>query len=169
MTRIYSSFIHQHIDFNELLYDTKKLIMSVALASELGVLAGQLSRIAQADTRICDFTQNGLRDALAEIAACFPGYRTYVTAAGASAEDTRYVDWAVSVAKRRSQAADVSIFDFVRDVLLIVAAEGKPEDYRRAEAAFAKKFQKYTSPLMAKGLEDTSFYIYNRLVALNEV
>jgi len=169
MTRIYSGFIHQHIDFNELLYDTKKLIMRVALASELGVLAGQLSRIAQADTRICDFTQNGLRDALAEIVACFPVYRTYITAAGASAEDTRYVDWAVSVAKRRSQAADVSIFDFVRDVLLIVAAEGKPEDYRRAVTAFAMKFQQYTSPLMAKGLEDTSFYIYNRLVSLNEV
>lgn len=167
--RLYSAFIQERIDFGELLYHTKKLIMCVSMASELGVLAHRLLRIAQAEARICDFTLNGLRDALSEVVACFPVYRTYVTEAGASADDRRYIDWAISVAKRRSQAADISIFDFIRDVLLTVAAEGKPEAYRRAVIHFAMKFQQYTGPLMAKGLEDTGFYRYNRLVSLNEV
>lgn len=169
LDRIYGFFVHEHIDFDELLYDTKKLIMRVSLASELGVLASQLRRIAHADPRLCDFTLNSLRDALGEVVACFPVYRTYITEAGPSAEDRRYIDWAISVAKRRSQAGDTSIFDFVREVLLTAAAEGKPEPFRRAVLAFAMKFQQYTGPLMAKGLEDTSFYIYNRLVSLNEV
>ena len=169
LDRLYTSFIHDHIDFGELLYHTKKLIMRVSMASELGVLANRLLRIAQAESRICDFTLNSLRDALSEVVACFPVYRTYITEAGPSTEDRRYIDWAVSVAKRRSQAADISIFDFVRDVLLTVAAEGKPEPYRRAVINFAMKFQQYTGPLMAKGLEDTSFYRYNRLISLNEV
>lgn len=169
LDRLYRLFVREQVDFNELLYNAKKLIMRVALASELGVLASQLSRIAQAEPRVCDFTLNNLRDALAEVAACFPVYRTYVTEAGASEDDKRYIDWAVSVAKRRSRAADISIFDFVRDILLTVAAEGRPEPFRRAVIAFAMKFQQYTGPLMAKGLEDTSFYRYNRLVSLNEV
>lgn len=169
MEHVYLDFIGERIDFDELLYRCKKLIMKVALASELNVLANQLSRIARAEWHTRDFTLNGLRSALAEVVACFPVYRTYITEAGGSAEDRRYVEWAVSVAKRRSQAADTSIFDFVRKVLLTEAAQGKPEAYRQGVIQFAMKFQQYTGPVMAKGLEDTSFYIYNRLVSLNEV
>ena len=169
LDRLYSGFIQERIDFGELLYQTKKLIMRVSMASELGVLAHRLLRIAQAEARICDFTLNTLRDALSEVVACFPVYRTYVTEAGASADDRRYIDWAISVAKRRAQAGDITIFDFIRDVLLTSAAEGKPEAYRRAVIHFAMKFQQYTGPLMAKGLEDTSFYRYHRLISLNEV
>ena len=169
MDRIYGAFVRERVDFDELVYSSKKQIMRLALASELSVLASQLSRIAEADPRTCDFALNSLRDALDEVVACFPIYRTYITEAGASPEDRRYVDWAVSVAKRRSQAADIGVFDFVRDVLLTVIAEGKPEGYRRAVITFAMKFQQYTGPVMAKGLEDTSFYIYNRLTSLNEV
>ncbi len=66
------------------------------------------------------------------------------------------MDWAVAVAKRRSPAVDISIFDFIREVLLLQAAEGKPEAYREAVVALAMKFQQYTAPVMAKGLEDKS-------------
>jgi 4-alpha-glucanotransferase/malto-oligosyltrehalose synthase len=169
MDRIYAAFIGERMNFDELLYRCKKLIMKMALASELNVLANQLSRIAQADWRTRDFTLNNLRDVLTEVVACFPVYRTYITGERISAEDRRYVDWAVAAAKRRSQAADISVFDFVREILLTEAAQGKPESYRTAVVTFAMKFQQYTSPVMAKGLEDTSFYIYNRLVSLNEV
>jgi (1->4)-alpha-D-glucan 1-alpha-D-glucosylmutase len=103
------------------------------------------------------------------VVACFPVYRTYITEEQITTEDKRFVDWAISVAKKRSQAADVSIFDFVRDVVLTMIAEGKTEDFRQMVIAFAMKFQQYTGPLMAKGLEDTGFYRYNRLVSLNEV
>lgn len=169
MTRIYSDFIGERIDFDELLYRCKRLIMKVSLASELNVLANQLSRIALSDRHTCDFTVNALRDALAEIVACFPVYRTYVRPNHVSDEDRRFIDWAVSAATRRSQAADITIFDFVRSVLLTSIGEGKRQAYRDSVTAFAMKFQQFTGPVMAKGMEDTSFYRYNRLISLNEV
>jgi (1->4)-alpha-D-glucan 1-alpha-D-glucosylmutase len=169
MGRIYRKFTGEHAEYEDIVYRAKILTMRGALASELNVLANQASRIAQADRYTCDFTLNGLRRALAEVVACFPVYRSYVTANGASAHDLRYIDWAVSVAKKRSQAADASIYDFLRELLSARLAEGKHPDYRDAIAAFAGKFQQYTAPVMAKGMEDTSFYIYNRLVSLNEV
>lgn len=169
LQRTYDEFIGNHIDFEEMLYRCKKLIIELALASELNVLANQLCRIAQADRRTRDFTLNGLRNALEEIVACFPVYRTYITPEHVSEEDKRYIDWAVSVAKKRSQAADDTIFEFVRGVLLTEQAKGKPEAFQELVTAFAMKFQQYTGPLMAKGLEDTAFYQYNRLVSLNEV
>ena len=169
MTSIYTRFVGHRIDFEELLYDCKKLIVRVALSSEFTVLANELGRIAQADWHTRDFTLNTIREALMEIVAYFPVYRTYVTADGVGEEDRRYVEWATMQAEKRSRAADTSIFGFIRDVLLL-AGKGEEQDaYRRKILAFAMKVQQYTGPVMAKGLEDTSFYIYNRLLALNEV
>lgn len=169
MSQIYADFIGEPIDFEEMLYECKKLIMESSLASELTVLATEISRLAGLDRRTRDFSPISLWRTLTEIVAWFPVYRTYITPAGYSEDDKHYVDWAVSKAKKRSQAADIGIFDFVRDVLLTVIAEGKPAPYRERVIAFAMKFQQYTGPLMAKGLEDTCFYRYNRLTSLNEV
>ncbi|HSN42194.1 MAG TPA: malto-oligosyltrehalose synthase [Burkholderiales bacterium] len=169
LDRIYAKFIDERVDFTELLYRCKRLIMRTSLASELTVLANQLGRIAQADRDTCDFTLNSLRDALMEIVACFPVYRSYITATGMSPEDRRYIDWAAAVAKEKSRAADVTVFDFVRDVLTTAIGEGRSPGYRDMVASFAMKFQQFTAPVMAKGVEDTGFYSYNRLVSLNEV
>lgn len=168
-TRIYRGFIRAQPGLDEMVREAKHLIMETSLAGELQVLATQLTRLAKGDRRTCDFTFNSLRGALAEIVASFPVYRTYVADCEISAEDARYVEWAVGVAKKRSTAADTSIFDFVREVMLARQGEGRSEDYRRAACAFAMKFQQYSSPVMAKAVEDTVFYQYNRLVALNEV
>jgi (1->4)-alpha-D-glucan 1-alpha-D-glucosylmutase len=169
MERFYRAFTREPLPFDELLYQSKRLIMRTALAGELNVLAAEISRIAEADRRTCDFTLNGLRNALREVVACFPVYRTYVDEGVASEADRRCIDHAVAAARRRSQAGDVSVFDFVREVLLTTLAEGKPEAYRRQVQALAMKVQQYTAPVTAKGLEDTSFYVYHRLCALNEV
>ncbi len=169
MGRIYDEFVVDRMSLSDQVYLCKKLIMRTALASELNVLAQLLSEIAELDHHTRDFTLNSLREALSEIVAWFPVYRTYVTADGADKEDRRYVDWAVKVAKKHSAAADTSVFGFLREVLLLDIAEGKAEDYRRRVTAFAMKFQQYTGPVMAKGLEDTAFYRCNRLVSLNEV
>ncbi|MBU1223711.1 MAG: malto-oligosyltrehalose synthase [Gammaproteobacteria bacterium] len=168
-TRIYHGFIRARPDFDEMVRTNKRLIMETSLAGELQVLATQLTRIAKGDRRTCDFTLNSLRAALMEIVASFPVYRTYVADCETAAEDERYVDWAVGVAKKRSRAADPSIFDFVREVLLERHGKGKGEAYLQAVCAFAMKFQQYSSPVMAKSVEDTTFYQYNRLVSLNEV
>jgi (1->4)-alpha-D-glucan 1-alpha-D-glucosylmutase len=169
LDRCYARFIGRSIDFDELLYERKKLIMRVALSSELTVLANQINRISESSWQARDFTLTALRAALTEVVAYFPVYRTYVTGRHITAEDRRYIDWAVALAKKRNPAADVSIYDFIRSVLLLDGLEQRPEEYRRACADFTMRFQQYTAPVMAKGFEDTSFYIYNRLVSLNEV
>jgi (1->4)-alpha-D-glucan 1-alpha-D-glucosylmutase len=128
-----------------------------------------LTRIALSRRRTCDFTLNSLRDALTEIVASFPVYRTYVSPSGLSENDAEYIRKAVAAAKWRSPAADTSIFDFVHEVLLTRIADGQNAAYRNAVINFAMKFQQFTSPVMAKGLEDTAFYRYNRLVSLNDV
>jgi (1->4)-alpha-D-glucan 1-alpha-D-glucosylmutase len=169
LDRIYRNFIDDEIDLDDLTYRCRKLIIRVALASELNVLASQVARIALSKRRTCDFTLNSLADALTEVVAGFPVYRTYVTPSEVSDKDVRYISSAVASAKWRSPAADTSIFDFVGRVLLTSIAEGHDPAYRDAVTTFAMKFQQFTSPVMAKGLEDTAFYRYNRLVSLNDV
>jgi (1->4)-alpha-D-glucan 1-alpha-D-glucosylmutase len=169
LDRTYEEFIGEHVDFRQLVYECKKLVMDRSLNSELNVLANHLSRIALSDRHTCDFTVKSLRDALTEIVACFPVYRTYVAERNVSETDRKYIDEAVECAKLSSAAADLSVFDFIRDILLTRQAEGHVPYYERSVIHFAMRFQQYTSALMAKGLEDTSFYRYNRLVSLNDV
>lgn len=167
--RTYRRFTRLDGNFDDLLYERKKLVMKLGMSSELNVLANYLDRLSEPDWHTRDFTGIALRDALMEVVACFPVYRTYVNAKGASEEDRRYVEWAIAQARRRNPAMEGSIFDFIRDVLLARRAEGRIPDQSDAVLSFAMRFQQYSSPVMAKGLEDTSFYIYNPLVSLNEV
>ncbi len=169
MDRIYRNFIGDEIDFDDLAYRCRKLIIRVALVSELNVLANQLARIALSKRHTCDFTLNSLRDALTEVVASFPVYRTYVSPSGVSADDAHYIGTAIESAKRRNPAADISVFDFIGEVLLTRIADRFDAAYREAVTAFAMRFQQFTSPVMAKGLEDTAFYQFNRLVSLNDV
>ena len=176
MDRVYRAFVGPVPDFTEVARQAKLLIMRTALASELAVLANRLARIAQADRRTRDFTLNSLRQALAEVVACFPVYRTYLAWPAAPAagieegnEDRRHIEWAVAQAKRRSRAADSTIYDFVRSALLGKTVEGAPAALEPLAREFAMKFQQLTGPVTAKGVEDTAFYRYHRLVSLNEV
>jgi (1->4)-alpha-D-glucan 1-alpha-D-glucosylmutase len=169
MKRIYRSFCGPEPEFNDLVYSCKKQILKVVLASELNVLANLLSRIALANRHTCDFTLNSLRGALAEIISSFPVYRTYVRDQSESSEDRRYMEQAVVAGRRRSTAADLSVFDFIRRILLIEVNGHEPGWYKCAILRFVMKFQQVTAAVMAKSLEDTAFYRYNRLVSLNEV
>ena len=169
MERIYRSFTGITTDFADVIYLCKKLILKVVLASELNVLANLLSRIALASRYTCDFTLNALRSALGEVIASFPVYRTYVNGPDVSEADRRYVEQAVAVAKKRSNAADLSVFDFIQRILLIDVYGSEAGWYKQAVLRFSMKFQQVTAAVMAKGVEDTAFYRYNRLVSLNEV
>ncbi|WP_157118859.1 malto-oligosyltrehalose synthase [Azohydromonas lata] len=154
--------------FEEVAYGGKQLIMRVSLASELTVLATELLRIARAHRRTRDHSLNSLRRALAEVAACMPVYRSYIVREP-SAQDRRFIDWAVAQARRRSRAADTTVFDFVRRTLLAEAEEGADEALRERVRRFAMRFQQFTAPVTAKGVEDTAFYRFNRFLPLNEV
>jgi (1->4)-alpha-D-glucan 1-alpha-D-glucosylmutase len=142
--------------------------MRSSLASELTMLATELLRIARGHRRTRDYTFNALRNALAEVAACMPVYRSYIVDAP-SAQDRRYIDWAVAHARRHSQAADTSIFGFVHETLLARAVEGASPALAAQVRRFAMRFQQFSAPVAAKGVEDTAFYRYSRLVSQNEV
>ena len=166
--RIYQRFTGERASFDEISRSSRFLIMSTTLAAELAGLAQRLARIASGNRRTRDYTDSGLRRALAEIAALFPVYRTYVSARGVSDADRRYIDWAVKAARRASRVADPSVFDFVKSVLTLDAAPAGGAR-RRQMLEFAMRFQQLTAPVVAKGVEDTAFYRYHRLIALNEV
>ncbi len=166
---LYEKVVGNRQDFDELLYESKRKIMRSALASELTVLANLLYMITRRSRHTRDFTYHGLRSALAEIVACFPVYRTYITQQRISKEDRRYVQWAIAQAKKRSLVADVQVFDFIASLLTFDFQERYNPGVRRRIAQFCLRFQQYTSPVMAKGMEDTAFYIYNHLVSLNDV
>jgi len=169
-TRQYEELIDDATPYRDLVLEKKQLIMDVSLSSELHVLAHQLERIALRDRRARDFTLNALRTALREVIAAFPVYRSYITAEGVSAKDRQLVGRAVGRAKRRNPLLSPAIFDFLSRVLLERPdADATPPEDEPSRADFAGKFQQVTSPVTAKGIEDTTFYIYNRLVSLNEV
>jgi (1->4)-alpha-D-glucan 1-alpha-D-glucosylmutase len=169
MERIYANFLGGRPDLEEIRYQSRRLIMQAALSSELNVLANQLDHIAEADPHTRDFTFNSLHFALLETVACFPVYRTYLTPENLSAADTARIEQAIARARKRSRAADLSVFDFLHEVLLMRIAEGRTEQFRDQVTRLVLQLQQYTAPVMAKGVEDTAFYLYNRLVCLNEV
>jgi (1->4)-alpha-D-glucan 1-alpha-D-glucosylmutase len=169
LTDTYTRFTRTRVDFPELVYESKKLIMLTALSSEINVLAHQLDRLSEKNRHSRDFTLNSLTHAIREIIACFPVYRTYIENGSVTERDRALIERAVARAKRKNPAIDASIFNFVRDVLLLRYPDSASEADHEAQRAFVKKFQQYTGPVMAKGMEDTAFYLDNRLVSLNEV
>ena len=168
--RIYSHFIGTQIPFRNLVNSTKKMIMLISLASEIQALSHALERLSEKNRWYRDFTLNSLTFVLREIIACLPVYRTYITGPeNVPEQDVAYTEAAVEEAKRRNPRTAESIFDFVRDILLLRNLPHFPEEDRLRLIQFVMKFQQVTGPVMAKGLEDTAFYVYNRLVSLNEV
>jgi (1->4)-alpha-D-glucan 1-alpha-D-glucosylmutase len=167
MDRAYRGATAELLEWRDVAYGCQQLILRRSLASELNVATNQLARIARSDRSTRDFTFNSLRNALAEVIACFPVYRTYI-ADTVSESDRRYIEWAVVAARRRRADTEASIFDFVRAALLL-ALPALNDSQRRAMRAFAMKFQQITAPITAKGIEDTALYRFNRLISLNEV
>ncbi len=168
---LYHRFTKTIGSYEDLTYHTKKLIMSSAMSSEINSLGHQLSLLSERNRRSRDFTLNNLTHAVREIIACFPVYRTYVTFDPSESvvdRDRLYIRLAAARANRRNPAISSLVFDFIRDLLLKVPFDESRLDWR-AVNSFVMKFQQTTSPVMAKGVEDTAFYSFNRLISLNEV
>jgi (1->4)-alpha-D-glucan 1-alpha-D-glucosylmutase len=168
LTRFYHQWIDDPAKFSEIAYQKKYLVLRDALSSELHMLGRQLDRLAQKNRWSRDFTQNGLRFALRQIIACFPVYRSYI-AHSVGEKDKKVVELAVRRAIKRNPTISKTIFRYVRDMLLLKYPESATEEERAEQRRFVGKFQQVTSPVAAKGVEDTAFYVYNRLLSLNEV
>jgi (1->4)-alpha-D-glucan 1-alpha-D-glucosylmutase len=170
ITRTFHRFIGHSIHFGHLVYAKKRLVMRLALANEAEVLGNMLDRLSEKNRWYRDFTFEALARAVRETIACFPVYRTYLAPGQpVSDEDRQVIERAIASAKRRNPAIEESIFNFLRDILLFRFPENLDAQGREEHMHFVLKFQQFTGPIMAKGLEDTAFYIYNRLAALNEV
>ena len=166
---LYTRFMHHRIDFQDVVYEKKKLVMQVSMSSEINTLGHYLNGISEQNRNTRDFTLNSLIKSIVEVIAYFPVYRTYINSFEVSERDRQYIESAVSRAKRQNRATSTSIFDFIRDVLLLQFPDTMHENHQLMRLNFVKRFQQITGPIMAKGVEDTAFYLYNRLVSLNEV
>ncbi len=171
MTRIYERFVGGATDLSTLVHDEKRLILETALAGELNVLAHALNRLSERNRHTRDFTLGTLTAALREVCASFPVYRTYVDeeTTEVAPRDRAAIGVALRLARRRDPTTDASVYDFLRSVLLRELPEAITGADRGLFVPFVMKLQQLTSAVMAKGVEDTAFYVYNRLVSLNEV
>ncbi len=141
----------------------KNLVLREVLGADVNHLVNRLVTVCEQHRRYRDYTRRDLHEALWEVLACFPVYRTYVRPEEPPDEaDVAVVETAVAAAADRRPQIDPELFSFLRDLLLLrVPGE--------AEVDFGLRFQQVTGPVMAKGVEDTAFYRFNRLVSLNDV
>jgi (1->4)-alpha-D-glucan 1-alpha-D-glucosylmutase len=169
LDHIYRRFVRERAPFASVVYRAKKQVLHETMSGDINSLGHQLNRFSERNRHFRDFTLYSLISALKEVIACFPVYRTYVTAdAPVSAHDRRYIREAIAEAKRRAPGPASMIFDFVERILLKQTATRAPDECED-RARLVGKFQQMTGPVAAKGIEDTALYIDNRLLSLNEV
>jgi (1->4)-alpha-D-glucan 1-alpha-D-glucosylmutase len=167
--RGYHRFIRSDAEFTEVLQQSKRLILDVSMSSELHLLTHRLKRIAARSRHARDFTFNTLLTALRDIIVCFPVYRTYAGPAGGSPRDQQVIRRAVRQARRLNPATDRGVFDFIQSLLLREPSNHDTCAFPEECETFIGRFQQVTSPVMAKGSEDTAFYRDFPLVSINEV
>jgi (1->4)-alpha-D-glucan 1-alpha-D-glucosylmutase len=152
------------------LKEAKRRVLETLLTSEFTVLTRLLARIAAGHYSTRDFSEDSLRQALELYVLHFPVYRTYLTSAVQTGHDRALISQTIEKARADWFAADEGIFDFLRDTLTMDPIKpGRTLHSAPRVRRFALKVQQFTGPVMAKSLEDTAFYRYHRLLALNEV
>ena len=161
---IYAEFTHEPTDYQAVCRDKKHRVLRDLLGSDVNRLTNLLTEICENHRDQRDYTRHDVLRAIRELIACFSVYRTYVVPARneITAEDERYTNEAIECAKKNRAQIDPDLLDFIGDLLLLRV--GGP-----LESEFVMRFQQFCGPAMAKGVEDTAFYNYNRLVSLNEV
>jgi (1->4)-alpha-D-glucan 1-alpha-D-glucosylmutase len=156
--------------FEPVLIESKRRVLETLLVSEFTVLTRLLARIAAGHYSTRDYSEDSLRQALALFVVHFPVYRTYIRGRSASGTDRQTIDTTIANARNQWFAADAGIFDFLRDALTLdLLLPGRAPHSAPRVRRFASKLQQFTGPLMAKALEDTAFYRFPLLLALNEV
>jgi (1->4)-alpha-D-glucan 1-alpha-D-glucosylmutase len=164
LTSVYGDFTDQITDFHSIAHEKKITVTQEGLGSDVNRLTSLFVEICEANRDQRDYTQAEVRRAIREVAACFAVYRTYVVPdrEEITDEDREHITQATECAKQQRLDIDAGLFDFLRDVLTM-QVKGKQE------TEFVLRFQQFTGPVMAKGVEDTAFYCYNRLSGMNEV
>ncbi len=170
LDEVWRQLSNQSPKLEPVLREAKRRVLETLLASEFTVLSRLLARIASGHYSTRDYSADSLRQALELYVLHFPVYRTYLTSSGPTAHDRALISDTLDKARADWFAADDGIFDFLRDTLTMdLLKPGRAAHSAPRVRRFALKVQQFTGPLMAKSLEDTTFYRYHRLLALNEV
>jgi (1->4)-alpha-D-glucan 1-alpha-D-glucosylmutase len=170
LEEIYRDFTGIHSSFADTWYMRKRQVMEELFGSDIRVLAFRLGRLAALDPRGRDLPMRELIRALKEITARLPVYRTYIRDLGLPERDRAYLSQAIRLTHRPSVTNEVSeaVFDFFRRVFLL-DPPAQPVAYRHAWLDFLMRWQQFSGAVMAKGMEDTAFFVHHRLLSLNEV
>lgn len=165
---IYQRFTGYSISFQNLVDEKKRLIVGKHLAGDIDNLANLLKKLSSRYRYASDFTIYGLKRTLVEILAMFPVYRTYISWEGISQADRECMKQVIAKAKE-NMPFFLNELIFIEKFLTLEFDEHLTDEEKNQWRYFAMRLQQFTGPLMAKGVEDTVLYIYNRLVSLNEV
>lgn len=165
---IYWSFTQRLMPFEELVAEKKHLILDKNLAGDIDNLALLLKQVSSRYRYANDFTVNGLKRALAEVLTRFPIYRTYTTVNGLIDADRIYIEQVIQTAKNHAPLLQNEL-NFIEKLLLLEYDPALSQTEKEQWLYLVMRIQQYTGPLMAKGVEDTALYVYNRLLSLNEV
>jgi (1->4)-alpha-D-glucan 1-alpha-D-glucosylmutase len=163
MTWLYAELTGESTDYEAVVLEKKRNVLQDALAADLNRLTALFVDVCEHHRRYRDYTRHELHEVLREVVARFPVYRTYICPGRPPTErDVHYLTEAVESAREARSDLDADLFGFLRDVLMQSVPGGVEEE-------LTARFQQLTGPVMAKGVEDTTFYVFNRLVSLNEV
>jgi len=170
LEEIYSRRTGSYLPFAELVYQSTKLVIERLFTGDLNALAHHLGALAARHRQARDIRMRELMEALVEVTACLPVYRTYIHDFGISPEDRRIIEQTIGLARRRTSTEQVSdaAFAFLQSVLLLDAPYYL-EEHKQEWLEFVMRWQQFTGPVMAKGVEDTACYRHNSLISMNEV
>ncbi len=165
----YAKLVRSPVTLPDIVPEKKKLVMASLFGGEVETLGHQLSLLAALDRRARDIPRQDLYGALEGVIACLPVYRTYIRNFEVSPADRAFLEQALEEARQRYPTLNPRALEFLQRVLLLEMPAFLSEEQKQDWLRFVMRWQQFTGPIMAKGLEDTALYVYNPLISLNEV
>jgi (1->4)-alpha-D-glucan 1-alpha-D-glucosylmutase len=167
--QVYNRFVKPDLTRSELIYQKKKLVMETLFQGELETLGYNLSLLAEQDRQARDVPRKELQKIISEVIARLTVYRTYIRSFEVGPRDRACLEQVIAEVRAHHPSFNPTALDFVQRVLLLDFPPNLLEEQREDWLRFVMRWQQFTVPVMAKGLEDTALYVYNPLVSLNEV
>jgi (1->4)-alpha-D-glucan 1-alpha-D-glucosylmutase len=165
---VYYQFIGNSTSCETLVDEKKRLIIGKHMAGDIDNLAHLLKQLSQRYRYASDFTMYALKRALVEILTLFPVYRTYISVEGARKAEQETIKQVIEEAKEKIPNFANELY-FIEKFLSLEFDDRLSDEDKDQWLHFIMRLQQFTGPLMAKGVEDTVMYVYNRLLSLNEV
>ncbi len=169
LDHIYADFTGLKSEFRDVQYESKRLVMGRKFSSELRTLEDQLNRIANQDRYGRDVSRRELERGFFELIACLPVYRTYTASYEVADADREILDRTFAEVRRRNPTLSAPALRFLQRLFKLEFASGTREADKQKWLGFVMRWQQFTGPIAAKGVEDTALYLYHRLISLNEV